>query len=130
MRIVADTNVWARAHLNDDVAQARKARKALSEAQLHGGVFVPLLVLAELAWVLRAKWERDRVLDALEHMLQTLGVTVEAPDLVRQALDATRQGGKGGFTDHLIAHVGFAHGAGEVITFDIRFGKAGKVRRL
>lgn len=128
--IVADTNVWARAHLNDDPAQAKKARKALAEAQATGGVFVPLLVLAELAWVLRSKWERVRVLEALEHLLQTRGVIVESPLWVREALESTREDGVGGFVDHLIAQVGFANGAREIITFDNQFGKAGKVRRL
>jgi len=129
--LVADTNVWARAFLNDDSAQARKARKALAEAQEHGGVFIPLIMLAELSWVLRgAGWERVRVLDAMEALLQTRGVSVEAPGLVWEAIGATRVGGSGGFADHLIAQVGFASGADEVITFDARFSKADKVRRL
>jgi len=128
--VVADTNVWARAYLNDDQAQSRKARKALAEAQTEGGVFVPLVVLAELAWVLRGAWERERVLATLENMLQTLGVAVESPILVQEAIDATRQGGSVGFADHLIAQVGFANGAREVITFDAKFGKAESVRRL
>lgn len=128
--VVADTNVWARAHLNDDPAQTRKARKALAEAQGDGGVFVPLLVMAELAWVLRGRWERDRVLEALENMLQTRGVQVESPSLVREALEATRLGGAGGFADHLIAHVGFANGAGGVITFDRKYGRAPNVQCL
>ena len=46
--MVADTRVWARAYLNDDTTQAQKARKALAEARSKGGVFVPLIVLAEL----------------------------------------------------------------------------------
>jgi hypothetical protein len=29
--IVADTNVWARAFLNDDAPQAQRARRALAE---------------------------------------------------------------------------------------------------
>lgn len=128
--VVADTNVWARAYLNDDQAQAAKARKALAEARAQGGVFVPLIVLAELAWVLRGAWERERVLAAIEHMLETLGVAVESPFLVHEAIDATRQGGSGGFADHLIAQVGFANGAREVITFDTKFGKAKRVKRL
>lgn len=129
--VVADTNVWARAHLNDHPTQARKARKALAEARGKGGVFVPLLVLAELSWVLRsAKWERARVLEALEALLQTRGVAVESPGLVREAIEATRAGGTGGFADHLIAQIGFAYGASEVITFDGKFGKAEHVRRL
>jgi hypothetical protein len=32
--IVADTNVWARACLNDDPAQAQKVRKVLADARL------------------------------------------------------------------------------------------------
>ena len=31
--IVADTSVWARACLNDDPAQAQKARKVLADAR-------------------------------------------------------------------------------------------------
>jgi predicted nucleic-acid-binding protein len=129
--LVADTNVWARALLNDDPAQARKARRALAEAQVKGGIFVPLVVLAELSWVLRgAGWARIRVLDALESLLQTQGVSLEAPGLVREALEVTRAGAGGGFADQLIAQIGFAYGAEEVITFDIKFSKAERVRRL
>ena len=127
--LVADTNVWARAHLNDDAVQAQKARKALAEAQAQGGVFVPVLVLAELAWVLRARWARERILTALESLLQTRGVTVESPSLVQSAIDATRQGG-GGFPDHLIAQVGFAHGATAILTFEKKFAKTKQVRYL
>lgn len=127
--IVADTNVWARAYLNDDVSQTRKARKALVEARSKGGVFVPLIVMAELAWVLRSKWKRDRVLGTLENLLQTRGVTVENPALVQDALEASRAG-KGGFADQLIAQVGFANSATEVVTFDSDFAKAAKVRLL
>jgi predicted nucleic-acid-binding protein len=130
VRVVADTNVWARAFLNDDEAQARSARKALTEARAKGDVFVPLIVMAELAWVLRARWDRPRVLSTLESMLHTHGVLVEASALVRQALEAARQGGQGGFADHLLAQVGFAYGAREVLTFDNAFGKAPKVRRI
>ncbi len=35
--LAADTNVWARAYLNDDAAQAQKARSALAEARTAGG---------------------------------------------------------------------------------------------
>ena len=127
--IVADTNVWARAFLNDDASQAQKARRALAGAKSKGGVFVPLIVLAELAWVLRAQWTRERVLSTLESLLQTRGVAVESPALVQQALKETRAG-KGGFADQLIALVGFAHGAKGVITFDDQFARAARVKRL
>jgi predicted nucleic-acid-binding protein len=58
--IAADTNVWARAHLNDDVAQAVKARLVIEAECQRGGVFVPLIVLAELFWVLRSRWKKER----------------------------------------------------------------------
>ena len=127
--IVADTNLWARAFLNDDASQSRKARKALAEARSKGGVFVPLIVLSELAWVLRGRWKRDRVLSTLESLLLTRGVTVEAPALAFNALKATREG-KGGFADHLIAEVGFANDAREVITFDEKFSRSPRIRQV
>lgn len=127
--IVADTNVWARAFLNDDVPQARRARKALAVARSSGGIFVPLIVMAELAWVLRSRWERVSVLSTLENLLQTRGVTVETPLLVHQAIDASRAG-KGGFADQLIAQVGFDNGAKEILTFDDKFARSAKVRLL
>lgn len=127
--VVADTNLWARAFLNDDAPQSRKARQALADARSKGGVFVPLIVLAELAWVLRGRWDRDRVLSALESLLQTRGVLVESPTLALNALKASREG-QAGFADYLIAEAGFANGASEVITFDDKFSKFPKIRRI
>jgi predicted nucleic-acid-binding protein len=127
--IAADTNVWARAYLNDDAAQARKARAALAAARSAGGVFVPLLVLAELSCVLRGRWERERVLSTIERLLQTRGVVVESPALAWRALEAARKGGVG-FADSLIREVALESGASEVMTFDKAFGRVGGVRRL
>lgn len=129
--IVVDTNVWARALLGDDPRQSPRARQALAVARGREGVFVPVVVLAELSWVLRAaRWERDRILKALESLLHTRGVTAEAPQVVQAAIDATRKGGRGGFADNLIAQVGFANGCREAVTFDSLFGRGEKVRRL
>jgi predicted nucleic-acid-binding protein len=127
--IVADTNVWARAYLGDDAEQTRKAQKLLADAQASGGVFVPLVVLAELASVLRAKWRRESILATFEELLSAHGVTVEAAAVAQSAMTAAREG-NGGFADHLIAQVGFANGAAETATFDESFGKAARVRRL
>lgn len=129
--IVVDTNIWARALLGDDPRQSSRARQALAAARSKEGVFVPLVVHAELSWVLRAaRWERERVLKALESLLHTRGVTTEAPPVVQAAVDATRKGGRGGFVDHLIAQVGFANGCREALTFDGLFGRGERVRRL
>jgi predicted nucleic-acid-binding protein len=127
--LAADTNVWARSYLNDDAAQAKKARSALAQARSQEGVFVPLLVLAELSWVLRGRWERERVLNTIEGLLQARGVSVESPALARRALAAARKG-RVGFADHLIAEVAFEFGASEIITFDKDFGRRQHVRCL
>jgi predicted nucleic-acid-binding protein len=127
--LAADTNVWARALLDDDKAQAAKAKAALAQARSSGGIFVPLLVLAELSWVLRSRWEREKVIDALDGMLRTRGVQVESPALARKALDAARSGAAG-FADHLIAEISFAAGANEILTFDKAFARQTRVRRL
>jgi predicted nucleic-acid-binding protein len=127
--LTADTNVWARTLLNDDKVQTKKARSALAQARSQDGIFIPLLVLAELSWVLRGRWEKDRVLDALEGLLRARGVTVESPGLARRALEAARNGATG-FADHLIAEVSFEAGVKEIITFDKGFGRLSHVRRL
>lgn len=127
--IAADTNVWARAYLNDDQAQARKARSAIETACSNGGVFVPLIVLAELFWVLKSKWKREKVLNTIEQLLETDGVVVESPTLAARALEQSRAGATG-FADLLIAQVSFAGGVSEVITFDKAFARLSRVRRL
>lgn len=127
--LAADTNVWARALLGDDKAQAAKAKAALAQARSTGGIFVPLLVLVELSWVLRSRWEREKVIDTLDGMLRTRGVQVESPALARKALDAARSGTVG-FADHLIAEISFAAGANEILTFDKAFARQPRVRRL
>jgi predicted nucleic-acid-binding protein len=125
----ADTNVWARAYLNDDVRQSQLAREAIETVCAGGGIFVPLLVLAELFWVLSSRWEKERVLDTLEHIFHTNGVVVESHTLAERALKESRSGGAG-FADRLIAEIAFANGIEEVLTFDKVFARHPRVRRL
>jgi predicted nucleic-acid-binding protein len=127
--LAADTNVWARALLEDDKAQAAKAKAALAQAQSADGIFVPLLVLAELSWVLRSRWEREKVLDTLGGMLRIRGIEVESSAIARKAIDAARSGATG-FADHLIAEISFASGADEILTFDKAFARLPHVRRV
>ncbi|HXE08225.1 MAG TPA: PIN domain-containing protein [Acidobacteriaceae bacterium] len=127
--LTADTNVWARALLNDNQAETKIARSTLVKARSSDGVFVPLIVFAELSWVLRARWERERVLNALDGLLRARGVTVESPALARKALEAA-QTGPVGLADHLIAEVSFDAGVREILTFDKAFARLPRVRRL
>lgn len=125
----ADTNVWARAYLNDDARQAKQARTAIATACAAEGIFIPLLVLAELFWVLAGAWEKERVLDTLEHIFSTNGVVVESHALAERALKESRSGGAG-FADRLIVEVAFAEGVREILTFDKALARQPRVRRL
>jgi predicted nucleic-acid-binding protein len=127
--VVADTNVWARALLNDDASQSQKARKTIAAARSKSGIFVPLIVVVELAWVLRPRLGREGALASIEDLMLGDGVIVESPALVDEAITATRSG-NGGFADQLIAQVGLANGATEVITFDEKFARSANVRQL
>lgn len=98
-------------------------------ARAKGGVFVPLIVLAELSCVLRRKWEREKVLNAIDNLLHTKGVVVESPALVLNAIESSRIGPVG-FANHLIAQQSFACGASEVVTFDKSFGRIPQIHRL
>jgi predicted nucleic-acid-binding protein len=85
--------------------------------------------LAELFWVLRSRWKKERVLQTLGHLLETDGVLVEAPTVVAKALKEARESAAG-FADLLIADVALANGANEVIIFDKSFGRQTRGRRL
>ena len=49
MKLIADTNLLVRAAVQDDLAQARLAMKALEAAEL---IVVPVPCFCEFAWVL------------------------------------------------------------------------------
>ena len=122
--IAADTNVWARAILGDHPRQSPLARNQLEASRTKEGLFVPLIVLAELAWVLGSAegWTNSRVLDALDLLLSLDRVEVEAHAIASEALAAAHKGGAG-LADHLILGIARARGARTVLTFDRKLGK-------
>ena len=114
MKISVDTNVLARAVLNDDPAQSRAARKLLKEASL---IAVPLPCLCELVWVLRqaAKLSRDDVATAIRSLMNVGNVVVNRPaaELGLAVLDAG-----GDFADGAIAYEGAWLGGETFVSFD------------
>ena len=75
--IALDTNVVVRLLVNDDAAQARRARR-LVEA---GDVFVALSVLLETEWVLRYTYglEAEEIPRLMRNLLGLPGVNAEDP---------------------------------------------------
>jgi predicted nucleic-acid-binding protein len=111
--IALDTNVLARYLLDDEPAQARAARRLLSDARSE--YWVPISVVLELAWVLRkSAAPRVVVMDRLRELLSLRNVRPQNADLVFQAL---RWAGEGmDLADAL--HLVLSGKAERFVTFD------------
>ena len=115
-----DTNVVVRLLIGDDPQQTPLAEQAFLDAIASGGVYLPDVVLAEVAWVLRG-YELDRAtrLQLLERLVRTRGVVVDDIDAVIDALERFRRGGD--LADQLILARATSAGALPVLSFDRRF---------
>jgi predicted nucleic-acid-binding protein len=114
MKISVDTNVLARAVLNDDPAQSGAARKLLREASL---IAVSLPCLCELVWVLRkgAKLPKDVVATAVRSLMNAGNVVVNRP-AAELGLTVLEAGGD--FADGAIAYEGAFLGGETFVSFD------------
>ena len=118
--IALDTNVLLRYLLNDEPKQAERSR-----ALLAGGsrFWVPITVMLEIAWVLRAHGaDADSVALGLRTLLGLASVTVQERDAVVRAL-AWHQHGMV-MADAL--HLALSHQSERLTTFDKDFVKVAK----
>jgi predicted nucleic-acid-binding protein len=116
--VALDTNVVVRLLVGDDPAQTRKAEKIFLEHVNGAGVFVSLVVLAEVGWILSAayEWERATIHSRVQRLVRTRSVRVEELELVEAALDEYETG-KAQLADYLI--LGLSRAASEtLLTFD------------
>jgi predicted nucleic-acid-binding protein len=106
-----DTNVVVRFITRDDPDQSQQAAECVAQ-----GVFVSESVLMETEWVLRsvARWERERVNDALSIFLAVESVASARPEDLAWALDRHRDGADWADMLHLIA----ARGHDAFVSFD------------
>ena len=117
-----DTNVLVRYLTQDDPVQSKKAnalvdRAIKSEQALH----VCTVVLCELVWVLLGAYKlpKERILAALDRMLETPQLDIEQRDKVRRALSDYRSNA-GDFADYVIGRVNEGYGCATTRTFDRR----------
>ena len=124
--IALDTNVLVRVLVEDDAAQAARARRLIAACAASGeACFVTTATLCELEWVLDSVYGATRadVAGAVRTLLVTAPFEVEEPALVARAVELYEKG-KGDLSDHLIGQVGRARGARTTYTFDRDLRKA------
>jgi predicted nucleic-acid-binding protein len=126
MRAV-DTNVLVRLIVRDDAGQVEAAEEFVS-----GGAWVSHVVLAEAAWVLDSVYELDatQIAAAVEALLENPSVSLQQPELVRDALGRFRAHAKAGFADCLILESARRAGHLPLGTFDRTLGKLPGAERL
>ena len=114
MKVSVDTNVLARAVLQDDPAQGAAAAKLLREASL---IAVTLPCLCELVWILRrgAKLTKEDVAQSIRDLLEAGNVVMNRP-AVEAGLAILEAGGD--FADGVIAHEGQWLGGETFVSFD------------
>jgi predicted nucleic-acid-binding protein len=120
--------VIVRLLVGDDPRQTPIAEQAFLEVIATGGVYLPDVVLAEVAWVLRGYGiERQVRHGLLERLVRTRGVVVDNIDGVIDALEHFRQ--EGDLADQLIL-ARAAGGALPVLSFDQSFSACKSVELL
>ena len=116
--IAIDTNVIVRYLVNDDAAQAARARRVIDT----NDIFVGTTVLLETQWVLSSVYGFSvrACVKALSDFAGLPGVVLEDPAEVANALDWANKGLD--FADGL--HLAKAMGCEEFVSFDRTFAKA------
>lgn len=122
--VAFDTNVVVRLLVGDDPAQTRKAERALVEHVSGGGVFISLVVLAEVGRVLASayEWDRATIQSRLQRLVRTRNVYVEELELVEAALDEYAAG-KAQLADYVILGVARAS-SDALLTFDRKLARS------
>lgn len=116
--VAFDTNVLVRILAGDDPLQTKKAEKAFLAHAGGDGVFVSLVVLAEIGWVLATAydWDRPTIHARVSQLVRTQGVEIEDFEVVEEALSAYAKG-RADLADYLILSRARSAGAA-LLTFD------------
>ena len=127
-----DTNVLVRFLVQDDARQGGAAARLIrSGVEAGGALFVPVTVVLELEWVLRASFGFDKpaILQALFGLMGSFELSFESEGAVELAL-GTYADGKADFADCLHAALATMAGAQPLWTFDKAAAKVDGARLL
>ncbi len=121
--IAIDTNIIARAILNDDEIQSPLAKDKIRELINADGLFIASYSLIELVWIMNVKKKsKVEIIKILKNLLETKGVFIGKDESVRRALHLFEKG-KADFCDYLIFCEAQEEKIDTLITFDKNFAK-------
>jgi len=126
-----DTNVVVRYLTLDDPAQSPAAVKLMESLSADQPGFIPLVVVAELAWVLEISYgfTRDAISRVIEGLLQSTELIVEQTEVVSRGLRLFAAG-SAGLSDYLIERSAHAAGCAYTVTFDRKAAVSAGMRLL
>lgn len=127
-----DTNVLVRWLVADDDVQVARVQALLESGRSAGrSYFVPTTVLLELEWVLRSRYRLDKpaILRALNALLETQELDIQAEAALERALHLYRQG-RADFADCLHAGLCAAAGQAPLLTFDAQAARLPQVELI
>jgi predicted nucleic-acid-binding protein len=116
-----DTNILARYIAEDDVTQTATAAKVIESLSAESPGFVPLVVIAELVWVLQFsyRFSKREIAEVVEKLLRSAELLIENAEIVAQALREFRIN-RADFADCLIERSAHTAGCQHTVTFDKR----------
>ncbi len=114
-----DTNVLVRYVVQDDPDQSARATALVESLDDQRRGFVSVVVLVELAWVLRRAYgaRPDDVHAVVDRLLRARELVVQDADVVRLALRLAVAGAD--FPDAVISGVNAGAGCDTTVTFDV-----------
>lgn len=117
--ISADTNILARAFLEDDPVQSKEAQEFLEKAAKAGELFISSYAILEFVWVLKVKkFSREDIYEAVITLCDSTGITIGSRQVVLLALEKYKTG-KADFGDYMIMAEGEDNKTLKIKTFDV-----------
>ena len=126
-----DTNVLVRYIADDDASQSAAAAKVMESLSSESPGFVPLVVAAELVWVLQFsyRFNKHEIAEVVEKLLRSAELVIEKAEIVAQALREFRVS-RADFADCLIERCAHAAGCQHTVTFDKRAATTGSMQLI
>jgi predicted nucleic-acid-binding protein len=125
-----DTNVLVRYLMQDEPTQASLANAFFDRLTAEQSGFVSTVTLVETCWLLRSAYgsKPADLARVVEGLLQARELTVEAPAVVRRALDLTADGLE--LPDTLVVASGERAGCSHTVTCDAKDARSGLMQLL